>query len=43
VREGYLALARREPGRHVVIDAGASAEAVTAAMLERLRMWVVGR
>jgi len=37
VREGFLTLAQREPGRFQVLDAGPPAEAVTAAAWERVK------
>jgi len=37
VRDNYLALAEREPGRHVVIDASADVDAVAAGVRETLR------
>ena len=40
VREGFLALAQREPGRIQVLDAGQPAEAVTAAAWERVKVFL---
>jgi len=36
VREGYLAQARRDPSRHLVIDAGVSEEEVFSALIDGL-------
>lgn len=40
VREGYLRQAREAPGRHIVVDASADADAVHAALLRQLHEWI---
>jgi dTMP kinase len=42
VREGYLAEARRDPERHLVVDASRTPDEVFAALLEGLRSWAAG-
>lgn len=41
VRNGYLAIARQEPGRFVVVDAAKDAEQVRAEIMERLTVLVL--
>jgi len=40
VREGYLAMAAKEPARHAVINASAGPEDVWASMLGSLERWL---
>lgn len=39
VREGYLAQAREEPQRHLVVDASGDVDSVFAALLRQLQEW----
>lgn len=43
VREGFLGLAQKDPDRHVVIDACATEDGVTAAMMDALRTRLAAR